>query len=116
MPPEKVKASDEKYCLECGAAIKRTAEICPHCGVRQVYGVGMTAITAPNGKNRIAAALFAILLGGLGAHKFYLGDMGMGLLYLLFCWTSIPTIVGIVEGIMFILMTDDEFIVKYGQK
>lgn len=29
------KAADEKFCHECGKAIKAKAEICPHCGVRQ---------------------------------------------------------------------------------
>jgi len=28
--------STEKYCSECGKIIKRTAEICPKCGVRQM--------------------------------------------------------------------------------
>ena len=30
-----VKAQDEKFCSSCGAAIKKEAEICPKCGVRQ---------------------------------------------------------------------------------
>ena len=36
-------------------------------------------------KNRVAAGVLAILLGGIGAHKFYLGQSGQGILYLLFC-------------------------------
>lgn len=62
---------------------------------------------------RLAAVLFAILLGCFGAHKFYLGKIGMGLLYLLFCWTGIPGIIGVIEGILYITMTDDEFESKY---
>lgn len=70
---------------------------------------------APNGKNRLVAGLLAILLGGLGLHKFYLGRIGMGILYLLFSWTIIPSIIGIIEGINYLVMTDDAFAYKYGQ-
>ena len=35
------KAIDEKFCHECGAAIKAKAEICPKCGVRQPAVVGV---------------------------------------------------------------------------
>lgn len=62
---------------------------------------------------RLAAVLFAILLGCFGAHKFYLGKIGMGLLYLLFSWTGIPGIIGVIEGILYITMTDKEFESKY---
>lgn len=49
-------------------------------------------------KNKIAAGLFGIFLGGLGIHKFYLGQIGWGIVYILFCWTYIPGIVGLIEG------------------
>jgi len=64
-------------------------------------------------KNRTAAGLFALLLGGLGVHKFYLGQIGMGILYLLFCWTFIPAIVGLVEGILYLTMSDADFNARY---
>ncbi len=46
---------------------------------------------------RIAFALFALLLGGIGAHKFYIKENVWGVIYLLFCWTYIPAILGIIE-------------------
>jgi TM2 domain-containing membrane protein YozV len=64
-------------------------------------------------KNKTTAALFALLLGGLGIHKFYLGKPGIGILYILFCWTIIPSIIGFVEGLMFFSMSDDDFDRKY---
>jgi TM2 domain-containing membrane protein YozV len=49
-------------------------------------------------KNPTAAVLLALFLGGLGAHKFYLGQTGLGVLYLLFCWTTIPSIIALIEA------------------
>ncbi|HEY8422583.1 MAG TPA: TM2 domain-containing protein [Thermoclostridium sp.] len=67
-------------------------------------------------KSKIAAGLLAIFLGCIGAHKFYLGKPLMGLLYLIFCWTGIPAIVGLVEGIIYLSKSDAEFAAKYGAK
>ena len=50
------------------------------------------------GKSRPLAALLAILLGGLGVHRFYLGDIAWGAGYLLFCWSGIPVDPGVVRG------------------
>ena len=55
-----------------------------------------------------------ILLGGFGIHEFYLGKIGQGILYLLFCWTFIPAVIGFIEGILYLAMTDQEFNRKYG--
>ena len=65
------------------------------------------------GKSKIVAALLAFLLGGLGIHKFYLGKAGQGILYLLFCWTYIPTVIAFIETIVFLVMSDAEFDRKY---
>ncbi|HSD98609.1 MAG TPA: TM2 domain-containing protein [Patescibacteria group bacterium] len=64
-------------------------------------------------RNRIVAAILAILLGGLGIHKFYLGKAGWGILYFIFSWTFIPAILGLFEGIIFLTMSDNEFQEKY---
>ena len=57
-------------------------------------------------KNKTTAVLLAFFLGGLGAHKFYLGQTGLGILYLLFCWTFIPAVVAFIEFIILIVMDD----------
>lgn len=54
----------------------------------------------------MVAALLAFFLGGLGIHRFYLGQW-WGLLYLLFCWTFIPGLIAFVETIVF-LLTDQQ--------
>lgn len=60
-------------------------------------------------KSRTTAILWCFFLGAFGAHKFYLGQSGWGIFYLLFCWTGIPSIAAFIEFIMLLLMTDDEF-------
>lgn len=108
------KGLDEKYCSECGSIIKAKAEICPKCGVRQASHFMSLGSVAPNGKSRLAAVLFAFFLGGFGFHKFYLGCTGMGILYLLFCWTFIPSVLGVIEAILLLVMSDEDFNRKYG--
>jgi hypothetical protein len=65
-------------------------------------------------KSRVVAAILALLLGGIGAHKFYLGKTGLGVLYLLFVWTFIPAIVAFVEGIIYLVQSDQQFSLKQG--
>lgn len=64
-------------------------------------------------KSRILTALLAIFLGGLGAHKFYLGKTKWGIIYLLFCWTWIPLIMGVLSGVKYLLMSDRQFEDKF---
>ncbi|MDN6179680.1 MAG: TM2 domain-containing protein [Halomonas subglaciescola] len=106
------KQADEKYCGDCGAVIKQRAEICPSCGVRQAG----SSHAAANGKSRIAAALLAFFLGAIGVHRFYLGQVGLGFLYLLFCWTFIPAIVAFIDFILLLVMSDMAFNRKYGYR
>lgn len=108
------KEVDEKFCSECGTAIKAKAEICPKCGVRQSPAPNTLTATAPNGKSKIAAVLLAFFLGGFGAHKFYLGQVGSGILYLIFFWTFIPAIIAFIEFIILLTMSDESFNQKYG--
>jgi TM2 domain-containing membrane protein YozV len=98
----------EKFCHECGAVIRTAAEICPNCGVRQLT----SPVSSP--RNRVTAALFALLLGGLGIHNFYLGKVGQGFLYLLFCWTFVPAVIAFIEGIIYLTLSDQAFQERYG--
>ncbi|MFE0412395.1 TM2 domain-containing protein, partial [Citrobacter freundii] len=60
------------------------------------------------------AVIIALFLGGIGVHKFYLGKVGMGILYLIFCWTLLPAIIAFFEGIIYLCTSDEDFAKKYG--
>ena len=60
-------------------------------------------------KNKNEAGVLAIVMGGLGIHKFYLGKYGQGLLYFAFCWTFIPEFISVEEGIHFLTETQEQF-------
>ena len=69
---------------------------------------------APSGppKSRVTAGILGILLGGLGVHKFYMGKIGLGFVYLLLSWTFIPGIIGLIEGIIYLTQDDATFAAK----
>ena len=48
-------------------------------------------------KDEVVGVLLALFLGTFGAHHFYLRKNGLGVLYIIFCWTGIPTIISFVE-------------------
>ncbi len=78
---------------------------------QQVYVTGINPSWPV--KSKVAAGILAILLGGIGVHKFYLGKIGMGILYLCFCWTGIPSVLGLIEGIMYLCSNDENFQLKH---
>lgn len=65
-------------------------------------------------KSKGTAAILALLLGGIGAHKFYLDQTFQGLLYVVFCWTFIPACLALVEAVVYLTMDDYAFQQKYG--
>ena len=50
--------------------------------------------------NKVSYCVLALFLGGIGVHKFYAGQIGTGICYLLFCWTFIPGIIAFIEAII----------------
>lgn len=112
-------------CRHCGEWIRRSCEVCgtPIRGEWAARGwcadcpspeqrhpaAWTPTVPARSGKSRGAAGFLALFLGGLGAHKFYVGKPGVGLVYLIFFWTFIPALVGLVESIRYFGMSDEEF-------
>ncbi|MBO4430024.1 MAG: TM2 domain-containing protein [Bacteroidaceae bacterium] len=60
-------------------------------------------------KNKMVAGILGILVGSLGIHKFYMENPMPGVVYLLLCWTGIPGILGLIEGIIYLMDTDEAF-------
>mgnify|MGYP002765411457 FL=1 len=89
----------KKYCKHCGEIIDKDCVICPKCG-KQVeelkaaqpqvvvnntnanVNANVNAGVGLRPKNKWTAFLLCFFLGGLGAHKFYEGKTGMGILYI----------------------------------
>jgi TM2 domain-containing membrane protein YozV/Tfp pilus assembly major pilin PilA len=92
-------------CRACRREIHRTASLCPHCGATQ---------RTRGYKSKVAAGLLAILLGGLGIHRFYLGRW-WGIFYLLLFWTAVPGLIALIEGIVFLVSDQEKWDAKYNE-
>ncbi len=84
--------------------------------VQNTNGFGGGGIVRIANRNKQVAALLAIFLGAFGAHKFYLGQNAVGVLYLLFFWTGLPWLAGVLEGVGYLLTTDNGFDIKYNAR
>lgn len=91
-------SANTKFCKYCGASIPTDAVVCTACG-RQVENVGganpppqpqviinneNTNVNSTGRKvcNKWTSFLLCFFLGCFGAHKFYEGKIGMGILYI----------------------------------
>ena len=122
-----------RYCTKCGAINDDIAQFCSNCqavltpvstGYQPMQSVNPSAMTdwnAMGGDKKILAGILAIILGSLGIHKFVLGYTTEGLIMLLVsvlsCGTLavFMTIIGIIEGIIYITKSDEEFVRTYIQ-
>lgn len=105
-------AVEKVFCQACGEGMSAAAQACPKCG-HPSAAVAVTTypqqlVSGPP-KSRIVAGILALLVGGFGVHKFYLRNVGLGIVYLIFFWTTIPIIIGFIEGIIYLVQSDEEF-------
>ncbi|HJS23051.1 MAG TPA: NINE protein [Pyrinomonadaceae bacterium] len=122
-----------RYCTKCGAINDEMAQFCSTCqaplsavntGYQPMQSVNPGALTdwkALGGDKKIVAGILAILVGALGVHKFILGYTTEGVIMLLVSVLScgilavIPSVIGIIEGIMYLTKSDEEFVRTYIQ-
>ena len=71
------------------------------------------ATPIPGAEKKLVAGLLAILLGGFGVHKFYLGYTKEGVIQLLLSLVCVGGIIGIIEGILYLTKSDAEFVATY---
>ena len=67
-------------------------------------------------KSKLTAAALALLFAPFGAHHYYLGSHTSGFLLLMLSCFCVGSVVSLVEGMMLLVMSDDEFDEKYNQR
>lgn len=81
------KKVDEVFCRSCGSIIKKEAEICVKCGVRQINP--NSSDPSASEKSRLTAFLLCTFLGIFGVHRFYVGKITSGIMQILFGWLTL---------------------------
>ncbi|MEK7254011.1 MAG: NINE protein [Bacteroidota bacterium] len=66
-------------------------------------------------KDKTVAGILALFLGWLGFHRFYLGQVGLGILYLVFCWFPLIWLIAFIDGIGLLSMDNQRFDEKYNK-
>ncbi len=94
------------YCRECGKEISDWATACPHCGapIKKAY-------TATGEYSVDTFGILAIVLGAVGAHYFYIGKTGAGVLQIVFniITLGMANIVSVISGVVALSGTQEEF-------
>ncbi len=67
-------------------------------------------------KDKNVAGILSLFFGWLGIHRFYLGQTGLGILYILISWTTISFWISLVDAIVFFSMDKEAFDIKYNRK
>lgn len=70
----------------------------------------------PEDNKKLAAGLLAIILGPLGIHKFLLGYTKEGIIWLflsLITFGALTGLLGLIEGIIYLTKSDEEFYRTY---
>lgn len=71
------------------------------------------ATPIPGAEKKLVAGILAILLGGFGVHKFYLGYTKEGVIQLILGFLCVGAIIGWIEGILYLTKSDAEFVATY---
>jgi len=80
----------------------------------KIFISGNIELAAQKRKSKKTAIILAFpILGGLGVHKFYLGQIGEGIMYLIFSFLLIPAIISLFEFISYLSMSTEKFDTKF---
>ena len=117
-----------RYCTKCGAVNDEMAQYCSNCqaaltpvsGYQPMQAVNPGAMTdwkAMGADKKIVAGICGILVGALGVHKFVLGYTTEGIIQLVLgiITCGAAGIIGIIEGIIYLTKSDEEFVRTYIQ-
>jgi TM2 domain-containing membrane protein YozV len=117
-----------RYCTKCGAVNDDLAQFCTNCqapltpvsGYQPMQSVNPGAMTdwkALGADKKITAGICAILVGWLGVHKFILGYTTEGVIQLVLgvLTCGLTNILSIVEGVIYLTKSDEEFVRTYIQ-
>ena len=69
----------------------------------------------PAESKRMMCGILAILLGSLAIHKFIMGKTSTGIIQIIIsvCTCGVGGIIGLIEGIMYLTKTDEQFYNEY---
>ncbi len=119
-----------RYCTKCGAVNDETSQYCVSCqaplspvsGYQPMQSVNpggqaMTDQKLPGADKKIVAGICAILVGGFGVHKFILGYTTEGVIQLVITLLTcgVGSIIGIIEGVIYLTKSDEDFVRTYIQ-
>jgi TM2 domain-containing membrane protein YozV len=118
-----------RYCTKCGAQNDDLAQFCSTCqgtlgpvsgGYQPMQAVNqgpMTDWKTQGADKKMVAGICGILLGGFGVHKFILGYTTEGIIQIVITLVTCGagSIVGLIEGIIYLTKSDEEFVRTYIQ-
>ena len=88
------------FCSKCGTQLNEGSTFCSRCGARVGPVVEQAQVAADmSPKSRLTVTLLAALVGGVGAHRFYMGKIGTAVVMLLLGVSPIICFVGTVVAV-----------------
>lgn len=124
---KKITTNEENVCPACGhvetdlldisntAAADHTVTTNTSSATNETRTTDTTSSNSSTNSeiSKTLIGILAILFGAYGIHHFFLGHIKRGILSILFCWTLVPTVLSIAEGIHILCMSEEQFQRKY---
>jgi TM2 domain-containing membrane protein YozV len=118
-----------RFCTKCGVQNDDLAQVCSTCqsplgpitgGYQPMQAVNqgpMTDWKTQGADKKLVAGICGILLGGFGVHKFILGYSTEGIIQIVITLVTCGagSIIGLIEGIIYLTKSDEEFVQTYIQ-